>query len=102
MPVLVTLIVISFSLYLFYKVKVFRCRRPAEKQWLSAKSRIALGAFVGLFGVNQLFLYDTTTTYIVAVLFILVGVLSIWGGIKAYKFYLPHAADEAESLRKNY
>jgi hypothetical protein len=62
---------------------------------------MALGAFVAFFGLNQLFLYDTTTALIVGIIFILVGGLSIWGGIKAYKFYLPHAAKEAEEARKN-
>ncbi|EIJ79248.1 hypothetical protein PB1_16864 [Bacillus methanolicus PB1] len=98
MPVLVILIIMSLSFYVFYKIKYFRSTRHAEKQWISAKSRTALGLFVGLFGLNQLFLYHTTVTYIVAALFIIVGGLSVWGGIKAYKFYLPHAVKEAEKL----
>lgn len=101
MPILVILIILSFSFYIFYKVKFFRSRQPAERQWISAKSRMALGTFVALFGINQLFLYDTTVALIVAAVFILIGGLSIWGGIKAYKFYLPHAAEEAEAMKKN-
>ncbi|KON86761.1 membrane protein [Sporosarcina globispora] len=101
MPIFVILIIFSFSFYIFYKVKFFRCKQPAERQWISAKSRIALGSFVAIFGFNQLFLYDTTTALIVGIMFILVGGLSIWGGIKAYKFYLPHAAKEAEEAREN-
>lgn len=95
MPILVLLIVLSFVFYIFYKVKYVRSRRPAEKKWLSAKSSIALGLFVALFGVNQLFLFQTTVTYIVAAIFIVIGSLSVWAGFKAYKFYLPHAAKEA-------
>ena len=94
MPILVLLIVLSFVFYIFYKVKYVRSRRPAEKKWLSAKSSIALGLFVALFGVNQLFLFQTTVTYIVAAIFIVIGSLSVWAGFKAYKFYLPHAAKE--------
>lgn len=96
MPILVMLIVLSFAFYIFYKVKYVRSRRPAEKKWLSAKSSIALGLFVALFGLNQLFLFQTTVTYIVGAIFIIVGLMSVYGGIKAYKFYLPHAAMEAE------
>jgi amino acid transporter len=96
MPILVMLIVLSFVFYIFYKVKYVRSRRPAEKKWLSAKSSIALGLFVSLFGLNQLFLFQTAVTYIVGAIFIIMGLMSAYGGIKAYKFYLPHAAKEAE------
>lgn len=55
MPIFVILIIVSFSFYIFYKVKFFRSKQPAERQWISAKSRIALGSFVAIFGLNQLF-----------------------------------------------
>jgi amino acid transporter len=96
MPILVLLIVLSFVFYIFYKIKYVRSRKPAERKWLSAKSSIALGLFVALFGLNQLFLFQSTVTYIVGIIFIIIGLMSVWGGIKAYKFYLPHAAKEAE------
>lgn len=96
MPVLVFLIVLSFVFYIFYKIKYVRSKRPAERSWLSAKSSIALGLFVALFGINQLFLFQTTVTYIVGAIFIVIGSLSTWAGIKAYRFYLPHAAREAQ------
>lgn len=96
MPILVVIIVISFAFYIFYKIKSFRTRRPMEKKWLAGKSSIALGLFVFLFGINQLFLYATTTTYIVAALFILIGGFSIFGGYKMYKHYLPFAIKEAQ------
>ncbi|MGJ7920437.1 YtpI family protein [Neobacillus sp. LXY-4] len=96
MPFLVFLIMFSLALYLFYKTKYFRCNRPAEKKWLSAKSSISLGVFVGLFGINQLFLFSSTITYVIASIFILLGFLSAINGIKAYRFYLPFAQKEAE------
>lgn len=96
MPVLVILIVISFAFYLVYKVKYVRSRRPAERKWISAKSSIALGLFVALFGVNQLFLDGNKVTYSIAAIFILIGGFSIYAGFKAYKYYLPLAAKEAQ------
>ena len=99
MPFLVFFIIICFSMYVYYKIKYVRCRRPVEKKWLQAKSSIALGAFVALFGINQLFLFDTTVTYIVAAVFILVGGLSVFGGAKAYRHYLPHAIKEAAETK---
>lgn len=99
MPVLVFFIVISFSMYVFYKIKYVRSSRPVEKKWLSAKSSIALGLFVASFGVNQLFLFQSVLTYLVAGIFILIGGLSAYAGLKAYKHYLPFAIEEAEEAK---
>ncbi|MCP3741169.1 YtpI family protein [Rossellomorea sp. BNER] len=96
----VFLIVVSFTFYIVYKVRSVRTNRPVEKRWLSAKSSIALGLFVGFFGINQLFLRQTTVTYIIAALFILIGFGSVWAGWKAYRHYLPYAISEAEELDK--
>ena len=99
MSVLVILIVLLFVLYLFYKTKYFRSNRPAEKKWLSAKSSIALGLFVFFFGINTVYLSQTTVTIIVAAVFIIIGGISSWTGYKAYKHYLPFAVKEAETLK---
>ncbi|WP_338470492.1 YtpI family protein [Niallia sp. XMNu-256] len=100
MPIFVILIVFSLVFYLFYKTKYFRSKLPAEKRWLSAKSSIALGSFVGLFGINQLFLYQTTVTYIIAGIFIVLGAINVRAGIKAYKYFLPLAAEEVRETQK--
>lgn len=98
MSVLVFLIVILFAFYLFYKTKYFRSSRPVEKKWLAAKSNIALGLFVGLFGFNHLiFISQTTVTIIVSLIFIVYGAVFTVVGFKKYKHYLPFAAEEAES-----
>lgn len=101
MPIFVFLIMISIALYLYYKTKYFRSNKPAEKKWLSAKSSISLGLFVGLFGINQLFLFHTLVTYIIAAIFIILGFLSAFNGIKAYRYYLPYAQKEAEEWSQN-
>ena len=99
MAVLVVLIVVLFAFYLFYKTKYFRSNRQVEKKWLSAKSNIALGLFVCLFGINHLvFISETTTSYIIASIFIIYGALFSWIGFKKYKHYLPFAMEEANSL----
>ncbi|MBM4762546.1 YtpI family protein [Bacillus sp. B15-48] len=101
MPVLVFLIVISFSMYVFYKIKYVRSTLPIEKKWLSSKSSIALGLFVALFGINQLFLFPSTITYIIAGGFILIGSFNAYNGMKAYKHYLPFAMEEAEYMKNH-
>lgn len=70
-----------------------------ERKWISAKSSMALGVFVGLFGLNQMFLFHTTVTYIVAAIFIIIGGLSIWAGWKSHRYFLPLAIQEFEQLQ---
>ncbi|WP_066063522.1 YtpI family protein [Neobacillus soli] len=97
MLVLVVLIALLFAFYLFYKTKYFRSNRLVEKKWLSAKSNIALGLFVSLFGINHLiFISESTVSYIVAALFIIYGAVFTWIGFKKYKHYLPFAIEEAK------
>jgi hypothetical protein len=96
MPILVILIIFAIAFYIYFKVKHFRTKLPAEKRWISSKSSIALGSFVALFGLNQLFLYQTTVTYIVAAVFIILGVVNMIAGIKAYKYFLPLARKEVQ------
>jgi len=101
MPALVILIVCSLSFYIFYKVKYFRTKRPIEKKWISSKSSIALGAFIGFFGINTLFIFHTFLANTISILFIVIGALSIWTGYKAYKFYWPHVVKEYEEMQLN-
>ena len=96
MPIFVILIIISFSFYIFYKAKYFRTKRPVEKQWISAKSSMALGLFVSFFAVNQFFLRTSTVSTIVGIVFLLVGGGSVWAGYRAYKHLLPLAIQEAK------
>ncbi|MBD8068963.1 YtpI family protein [Bacillus sp. PS06] len=95
MPILVVLIVITFAFYLFYKTKYFRSKRPIERQWLSSKSSIALGIFVALFAINAVYLHQSTVSFIVAAVLLLVGVGSIWAGVRAYRYFLPLVIEES-------
>ncbi|WP_046176688.1 YtpI family protein [Domibacillus indicus] len=97
---LVIVIVLSFVFYLFYKVQYTRSKRPMERKWLSAKSSMVLGLFVGVFGVNTLLIQQTATAYIIAAIFIVYGFASMIAGYKMYKHYLPFAQKEAEELDK--
>ncbi|PMC37048.1 hypothetical protein CJ195_13405 [Bacillus sp. UMB0899] len=94
MPVLVVLIIFTFAFYLYYKIKSYRSNKPIEKRWISAKSSIALGLFVAFFGINQLFLYRSTLSFVIGAVFLLIGFASAWAGFRAYKHYLPQVLDE--------
>ncbi|OMP67458.1 YtpI family protein [Domibacillus epiphyticus] len=98
MPFLVIIIITAFVFYIFYRVQNVRSKRPMEKKWLAAKSSMALGLFVGVFGINTLFVQQTTVSYIVAAIFILFGFASMIAGYKMYKYYLPFAQKEADEF----
>lgn len=100
MPILVFIIVLSLSFYVFYKIKYVRSHLPMEKKLLNGKSSVALGIFVAFFGINQLFLYQTTLTYIIGILFIALGAASAWAGFKSYRYHVPYAVKEAEDASK--
>ncbi len=98
MFVLAIFIVLTLTFYIFYKVRQVRSNRPMEKKWLSAKASIALGFFIALFGINQLFIYQMTITYVISAIFIVIGLGSCWAGWKMYRHVLPFAIREAEEL----
>lgn len=96
LPILVFFIILSLSFYVYYKIKFVRSNLPMERKFLSSKSGIALGLFVGLFGINQLFLHPSTITYIIGAIFIILGFFSVYAGMEAFRFYRPHAIKELE------
>jgi YtpI-like protein len=96
MPVLVVLIVISLAFYAYFKVKAIRSKNPLIKQWISAKSSISLGLFVAFFGANQLYLYRSSLSLLVGIVFLVIGLGSSWAGYRAYKHYLPQVVKEFE------
>ncbi|WAA10160.1 YtpI family protein [Fervidibacillus albus] len=90
MNFVVIIILLSFGFYVYYKIEYFRVNDRNEKKWLSAKSSIALGIFVGFFGLNRLILSQSPVSLIVGIVFLLVGFVSAWTGFKAYQFYSSH------------
>lgn len=100
MPVFVVIIVFSVIFYLYYKVKSFQAKAPIEKKWWNAKSSIALGLFVAVFGFNRLFITQTTVSIVIGILFIIVGTISIWTNFKAYKYYLSYVESKKENMEK--
>ena len=100
MPILVFFIVTSLSFYIYYKAKTFRTQHPMQRACLKGKSSISLGLFVLIFGINQLYLYQTTLTYVIGGIFIIMGALSLYGGFKMYRHFAPLAEDEFHALSK--
>jgi succinate-acetate transporter protein len=99
MPTLVIILIIAISFYLFYKVKEYRTKAPYEKRWIKTKANIALGVFLAVFGVNQLVTFRSTVELLISIVFLLLGLVNIWFGYKAYQHYLPHVIEEANGQK---
>jgi succinate-acetate transporter protein len=96
MPSLIILIVISISFYLYFKVKAVRTKAPYEKQWRNTKASITLGAFLTFFGINQIVQPRSTVEVVISIIFIILGLINISLGIKAYKYYTPLVIEESK------
>lgn len=96
MPSLVLLLVISISFYLYFKVKAVRTKAPYEKQWRNTKASIALGAFLLFFGINQVIQPRSTVEIVISIIFIILGLINVIFGIKAYKHYTPLVIEESK------
>lgn len=102
MWILVFFTILSFSMYLFYKIKGMRLRnRPNERRWVSSKASISLGMLMIFFAGNELYMHQTTGILIMSIIFFLVGGLYVVQSIRLYKALLPYAAEEAEKHRLN-
>nr|WP_106533925.1 YtpI family protein [Planomicrobium soli] len=91
----VILIFFSFGFYFYYKTKQFRTSLPIRKKWYASMASIALGSFVLFFGINQLLLFQTVVTYIIAGIFIILGAGLIVYNSKAAKHYRSFLDEEA-------
>lgn len=99
MPTLVIIIIAAISFYFFYKVKEYRTKAPYEKRWVKSKANIALGVFLAVFGINQLINFRSTVELMISVVFLLLGLVNIWFGYKAYQHYLPRVIEESNGQK---
>ncbi|KYG58172.1 YtpI family protein [Planococcus maritimus] len=94
MLIFIFLIIVSAVFYLYYKTKQIRTRLPVRKNWYASRAQIALGSFIAFFGVNQLFIFQTAVTYIIAGIFIVLGLVLIVHNYKANRHYQAFLDEE--------
>lgn len=87
MLLFVFIITVSAVFYLYYKTRQFRTHLPIRKNWYKSKAGVALGIFLLAFGINQLFLDPTIVVYIVAGIFIILGVMMTYTNWNAAHHY---------------
>ncbi|MCM3731013.1 YtpI family protein [Fictibacillus nanhaiensis] len=96
MPIFIILIILSFALYVFYKVREVRAKEPFYKQWTGTKAKMALGAFLASFGLNELTAVEGRVQLWVALIFLAYGIVLLLMGWKMYKHFLTLAREEAK------
>lgn len=96
--ILVLFIIISFVFYFYFKTKQFRTTRmlPIRKKMYASMAGSSLGGLLFFFGINQLVLFDKLATYIVAAIFIVLGLYVIVFNYRAYKHYKQFVEEEAK------
>ncbi|MBM7096453.1 MULTISPECIES: YtpI family protein [Alteribacter] len=95
------IIVVSFVLFVYFKVQQMKARGPMESKWYSSKSSIAVGVAIGTFGLNAMINLGTTVATAIGVIFIIYGGINVFFGIRNYRAFLPYARKEAEEIRKH-
>ncbi|MBY6035199.1 YtpI family protein [Fictibacillus nanhaiensis] len=95
MPIFIIIIILSFALYVFYKVREVRAKEPFYKRWTGTKAKMALGAFLASFGLNELSTVEGRVQLWVGIIFLAYGIVLLWMGWKMYKHFLTLARDEA-------
>ncbi|RLQ91881.1 YtpI family protein [Planomicrobium sp. Y74] len=89
------LIIVSILFYFYYKTKQIRSTLPIRKKWYASTASIFLGSFVFFFGINQLTIFQSTITYIISGIFIILGLAMIIYNFKAAKHYHKFVAEES-------
>ncbi|MCM3717929.1 YtpI family protein [Fictibacillus phosphorivorans] len=96
MPIFIILIILSFALYVFYKVREVRAKEPFYKRWTGTKAKMALGAFIASFGLNELTAVEGRVQLWVALIFLVYGIVLLLMNWKMYKHFFTLARQEAK------
>ncbi|MGP4041596.1 YtpI family protein [Gracilibacillus sp. D59] len=91
------MIVLSFIMYIYYKVMIMRDHDPLTQEIKNAKARIALGIFISFFGVNQYLFYQTQIALYITLVFLFFGIVQGYGGIKRLIHYRGEYQKRAQS-----
>lgn len=87
MFILPIIIIISLVFYVYYKVAIFKSKDGLTQAYFNAMSRICLGVFVGVFGINQYLFYETKLSLFIGLIFLVLGTMQAVHGYKQAKFY---------------
>lgn len=86
-PIFVTIVVVSFILYFYFKVRILTKKEPVYMHYTNAKARMCLGVFITTFGMNQYYIYQTKLALFICIIFIVLGIAQFVYGFKLWKHY---------------
>lgn len=104
----VTIMILALIFAILNVARAFRTKRDVRKAYHKARSRFYFGIFLIAFSFDQLLLFPTLVTYIIAFVLLFFGVLNITYGYKASKYFknnLPienKAWEEFENNKKHH
>ncbi|MBM7572875.1 YtpI family protein [Aquibacillus albus] len=90
-------IVISIIMYIYYKVAILKQSDELMQVYMNAKARVFLGIFISFFGINQYLFYETKLSLYITIIFLILGCLQLFAGVKRTKHY----ANEIEKRKNN-
>jgi len=90
-------IVLSVTIYLYFKVQILRTKDPLHQEHANAKSRVALGLFITVFGMNQYVFYQTKLALFIGIAFIVLGIMQMVHGYRKTKFYGKQVKERVEA-----
>lgn len=96
--ILVFSIIASIVFYFYFKTKQFRTTHmlPIRKKMYQSMAGAFLGLLLISFGLNQVVLFSALVNYIVATVFILLGLYVLIFNYRAFKHYQQFVKEEAE------
>ncbi|WP_033541911.1 YtpI family protein [Planococcus sp. CAU13] len=95
MLIFIVLMIFSIMFYFYYKTKQFRTTLPIRKKWYASNASVFLGSFGVFLGIDLIIVSQTPLTYIVAGIFIILGLVMVIHNYKAAKHYHQFVAEEA-------
>ncbi|MCZ2257983.1 YtpI family protein [Sporosarcina sp. G11-34] len=101
--IFVFLIIGSGVFYFYFKYRQFRTTYvlPIRKKMYASRAGTYLGSLLIFFGLNQFMLDDGIARYIVAAIFVPLGLYVTIFNFRAHKHYKQFVAEEAELNKTN-
>lgn len=93
----VFLIISSGVFYLYFKFRQMRTTYvlPIRKKMYASMAGASLGGLLLFFGLNQILIFDKFIVYVIAAIFIPLGLYVLIHNFRAYKHYIKFVKEEA-------
>jgi len=80
-------IVVSFVLYIYYKVAILKSNDELTQKYFNGKALFFLGTFMMAFAINQYIFYQTKISLFIGIIFAIFGLPLMYRGFMEAKHY---------------